>query len=216
MAKALIEEGAGSGRRWMAALLTVASALTAGALLRATGRIFAGWGPGTAAAGTEQVIERERPEHEYELRAPRSRITPSMLLPALGLLGAALAVGLVPGLSDRAVLAAGRFANRTAYAASLLGGGGPAPHATVPAPASGRLAGAALWAGVTLLLAVCGAAAALFGGRLPEGLRRVAGSLASPAARALRNLHSGHIADSVTWLTIGTAAFGVVLAAVLR
>jgi hypothetical protein len=32
----------------------------------------------------------------------------------------------------------------------------------------------------------------------------------------LRVLHSGHMADSVTWLTIGTAGFGAVLAAVLR
>jgi hypothetical protein len=32
----------------------------------------------------------------------------------------------------------------------------------------------------------------------------------------LRNLHSGLMADSVTWLTIGAAGFGVLLATALR
>jgi hypothetical protein len=66
------------------------------------------------------------------------------------------------------------------------------------------------------VLAVAGAAAALFGRRLPARPRRTALRLANPAVRALRRLHSGHLADSVTWLTIGTAGFGIVLAAVLR
>jgi len=228
VAKALVEEGAGAGRHWMGALFTVASALTAGAVLRVTGRVFAGWGPGAPVGGKQEATGPEdlQREDEDELRAPRSRISPSMLLPALVLLGAALSVGLVPGLSDRAVLAAGRFADRTAYAASVLGGAGPAPHATVPGPAphgaavlgpaSERLGAAALWSAATVLLALAGAAAALFGGHLPAAPRRAAAGLATPAVRVLRNLHSGHMADSVTWLTIGTAGFGVVLAAVLR
>jgi hypothetical protein len=40
--------------------------------------------------------------------------------------------------------------------------------------------------------------------------------VASPLVRALEALHSGNLGDSVTWLTIGSATFGIVLAVVLR
>jgi multicomponent Na+:H+ antiporter subunit D len=146
----------------------------------------------------------------------RSRIAPSMLAPALVLLGGSIAIGMVPGLSDRAIVAATRFADRTAYAGAVLGGATAAPHVTVTASAGARLVAAAPWTAVTLVLAVAGAAAALFGRRLPARPRRRALRLVLPAVRTLRRLHSGHLADSVTWLVIGTAGFGALLAATLR
>jgi multicomponent Na+:H+ antiporter subunit D len=213
--KALIEEGAHGRARWAAALFTVVSAMTAGAVLRVTGRVFAGWGPGKAVGGGDEAAQREGPEQEQELQLSRSRIGPSMLAPVLVLLGASIVIGLVPGLSDRTVVVAARFVDRTGYAATVLGGAA-APHVTAPAPGSGRLVAAAPWAAATLLLAIAGASVALFGGRLPERLRRGTLRLTGPVVRALRALHSGQMADSVTWLTIGTAGFGIVLTAVLR
>ncbi|HZD72374.1 MAG TPA: hypothetical protein VE776_00535, partial [Actinomycetota bacterium] len=68
----------------------------------------------------------------------------------------------------------------------------------------------------TLVLAVAGAAAALFGPRLPVRPRRRAVGVTLPVVRGLRRLHSGQMADSVTWLMIGTAGFGTLLAAILR
>jgi multicomponent Na+:H+ antiporter subunit D len=217
--KALIEEGAGGAAHWMAVLFTIVSALTAGAVLRVTGRVFAGWGPtifGARDEPAEQAAKRRGAEEGEELRVSRALIGPSMLVPALVLLGSAIAIGLVPGLSDRAVLAAARFADRPAYAAAVLGGVKTAPPVAAPTPHRGRLVAAAPWTGGAVLLAVAGAAAALFGPRLPARLRRRGLRLTLPAVRVLKRLHSRSMADSVTWLVIGTAGYGTVLAAILR
>lgn len=230
--KALIEEGAGAGGPWVAALFTVSSGLTAAAVLRAAGRIFAGWGPVAApeGAGAEAgagvaepasavsggADEDESPVHEDELRAPPTLLGPSMVLPALALLGAALVIGLVPGLSARADRAATSFADRPGYAATVLDGAAT-PAIQVAEPSPQRLARAAPWSAAALLLAVGMALAALFGPELARPtLRRLAVRVVRPAAMTLRSLHSGHMADSVTWLTIGAASFGVLLAAALR
>jgi multicomponent Na+:H+ antiporter subunit D len=213
--KALIEEAAGANWQWVAALFTVASALTAGALLRVTGRVFAGWGPPWSAIGTDPVAERDRRAHQEELRAPRTLLGPSMVLPAVALLAGSLAVGMVPGLSARADEAAFRFADRPAFAATVLEGA-PSPRPRPPEPEPRRLVRAAPWSAATLLLSVAIALAALFGGRLPSRPRRLALRVAAPIARRLRALHSGLLGDSVAWLTIGAAGFGAVLAATLR
>ncbi len=213
--KALIEEAAGGAGVWVAALFTVCSALTASAVLRATGRIFAGWGPVRVVGGPDVTAERESGTQEDELHAPRTRVSLSMLLPALALLAGALAVGLVPGLSARADQAAADFADRPAYAATVLGGAA-APRSQPAEPEPERLARAAPWSAATLLLAAGMALAALFGRHLPARPRRFAVRVAGPAATTLRNLHSGLMGDSVTWLTVGAAAFGALLAVTLR
>jgi multicomponent Na+:H+ antiporter subunit D len=213
--KAMIEEGAGGGGPWVAALFMIASALTASAVLRAVGRVFAGWGPVRVASGADEKAERESRAREDELRVPRTRLRPSMLVPALALLTAALAVGLVPGLSARVDQVAASFADRPAYAATVLdGAAAPAPRTVELSP--GRLSRAAPWSAGALLLAVGIALTALFGGHLPARPRQLAVRVARPAVAALRNLHRGHMADSVTWLTVGAAGFGVLLAAALR
>jgi multicomponent Na+:H+ antiporter subunit D len=213
--KALIEEAAGAAGHWVAALFTLCSALTAAALLRATGRIFAGWGPARVVGGPDVAAELEGEAQEDELHAPRTWISPSMLLPALALLAGALAVGLVPGLAGRADRAAASFADRPTYAATVLDAA-PAPRSQAPEPEPGRLLRALPWSTGTLLLAAGMALAALFGRHLPAWPRRLAVRLAVPAATALRNLHSGLVGDSVTWLTVGAAGFGVLLAVALR
>ena len=243
--KALIEEGAKGGRYWTAALFTVVSALTAAAVLRVTGGLFAGWGageptmgevpvgrgaapasggqvapsPGEAAKGGEVRSDAgagrgDEDAQQRELRVARTLIGPSMVAPALVLLGGAVAIGLVPGLSDRTVVAAARFADRAGYAATVLGGAAAPAHAQ--APTSGRLLEAAPWTAATVVLAALGAWLALFGSRIPRALRHTGARLASPVVRGLEALHSGNLGDSVTWLTVGSATFGIVLAAVLR
>jgi multicomponent Na+:H+ antiporter subunit D len=279
--KALIEEGAEGGKYWTGLLFTVASALTAAAVLRVTARLFTGWGageptmgevpaagqaapaqggevapsPAEARGATHDVHREVRPaegaqgresrpdkgevgpdgeagpngeggpdagpgdrededEKQRELRVARTLVGPSMVAPALMLLGAAVVIGLVPGLSDRTVVTAARFADRLGYVATVLGGA-PAPAHAHP-PTSGRLLAAAPWTAATVLLAVAGAWLALFGSRIPRALRHGGAKVTSPVIRALEALHSGNLGDSVTWLTIGSATFGIVLAAVLR
>jgi hypothetical protein len=85
-----------------------------------------------------------------------------------------------------------------------------------PAPHGGRLVAAAPWTAIAVVLAFAGAWAALFANQLPRTIRRRVRRIVVPAARGLRGLHSGRLGDSVTWVMIGTAGIGVLLAAMLR
>jgi multicomponent Na+:H+ antiporter subunit D len=203
--KALMEEAAGpAGHPWLTGVFVVVAGLTSAALLRWTGRVFIGLGgPGPRAAPTEPGGVGPRHPHVHA----------TQVAPAVLLLVGALALGLAPGLAGGVEEAAGRFIDRPAYAAAVLKGTGepgPAgPHTPVP------LAGPAALAAASALLGLALALAALLPQRLPAGVRALAGTWA-PAVAALRRLHSGYIADSVTWLVVGTAGFGGLLALVLR
>ena len=210
LGKALMEEAAlEAGQPWLIGLFVVVAALTSAALLRATGRVFLGLGPrerGAAAATTP------RSPDEAAVRHPHVHAT--QVVPAVALLAGALAIGLVPGLTGAVQEAADHFTDRPAYAAAVLQGSsgqGPAePHPPV------HLAGAALWAVVSTLLGLGLALAALGADRLPVRLRDRLGRAWDPAAAWLRGLHNGQIADSVTWLVVGLAGFGTLLALVVR
>ena len=57
----------------------------------------------------------------------------------------------------------------------------------------------------------------LLPGRLPTGWLTLAlGRVWTPTVTLLRTLHSGNIGDSVTWLVVGMAGFGTLLALVAR
>ena len=210
LGKALMEEAAlEAGQPWLIGLFVVVAALTSAALLRATGRVFLGLGRrerGAAAAATS------RSPDEAAVRHPHVHAT--QVVPAVALLAGALAIGLVPGLTGAVQEAADHFTDRPAYAAAVLQGSsgqGPAePHPPV------HLAGPALWAVVSTLLGLGLALAALGADRLPVRLRDRLGRAWDPAAAWLRGLHNGQIADSVTWLVVGLAGFGTLLALVVR
>ena len=78
------------------------------------------------------------------------------------------------------------------------------------------LAGPALWAALSILLGLGLALAALYADRLPDWLRRRLARAWDPAAATLQGLHNGQIGDSVTWLVVGLAGFGALLALVVR
>jgi multicomponent Na+:H+ antiporter subunit D len=203
--KVLMEEAAGvAGHPWLTGLFVVAAGLTSAALLRWTGVVFLGLG------GPRR---RHGPARPDEAATPHPHVHATQVAPAVLLLAAALALGLAPGLAGGAEEAAGRFTDRPAYAAAVLQGAGkPAPagrHAPV------HLAGPAALAVTSALLGLGLALAALFPRRLPAGVRALERAWA-PAVAALRGVHSGYIADSVTWLVVGMAGFGSLLALVLR
>ena len=140
----------------------------------------------------------------------------TLIGPAVLLLAAALALGVAPGLTGRAEAAAARFTDRPAYAAAVLQG------VTAREEAAGGHARRSLVvpAALAVLSALLGAAlalAALLPRRRPAGrLLRAAGRVWAPTAAALRQLHSGNVGDSVTWLVAGLAGFGTLLALVAR
>jgi multicomponent Na+:H+ antiporter subunit D len=233
LGKAMIDEAAVSaGYGWVAAVLLVASALTGGAVLRATGRIFRGWG--VESKEGDQYHTRGR-EVDPELRYPHDRVPLTMTVPAVALLVFGLAIGLVPGLPDAAHRAAARFTDRGAYAATVLGGAAPprgttaagaatspgASAATSPHAAAARSAARAepftgphavdwLYAALSLTGAAGLAWLALTRGRLRD---LAGGGAAGRAVRAalagLRGLHTGQVTDYVTWLVVGTVLLGL-------
>ena len=205
LGKALLEEAAlEAGRPWLIGLFVAVAALTSAALLRATGRIFLGLGPGGAPS------RRRRPD-ESAGRHPHAH--PTQVAPAVALLAGAVALGLWPGLTAAAEAAAARFTDRPAYAAAVLRGAASQAPGAHPAV---HLAAPAFWAALSAVGGLALALAALRPDRLPAGARDRLARAAGPAVAALRRLHDVQIGDSVTWLVVGMAGFGALLALATR
>jgi multicomponent Na+:H+ antiporter subunit D len=178
-------------------------------VLRATGRVFRGWG---------EESERDDEYHvrggevDPELRYRHDRVPLTMTIPTVALLTFGLALGLVPGLPDAARDAAARFTDRGAYAATVLAGHAPpgASSAGRAEPFDGPHAVDWLYA----LLSLAGAIGLAWMALARGPLRDLPGD--GPAGRAvratlaaLRGLHTGQVTDYVTWLVAGTALLGL-------
>ena len=170
---------------WVLIADVAAAALTGGAVLRATGRIFLGWGPVPG--------EEERAPSEPDEEDPKRPLW-LMLAPCALLLAAALVSGERAG--DFSLHAVGPFIHR----------GGRAQELQMPGPSHPFLP----WLSVSL--AICIAGFSLFRRNLPRALVRSVHVLSAPLFRALGALHNGIIGDYVAWIIVGLALFAVVLA----
>jgi len=137
-----------------------------------------------------------------------------MIATAGALVAGGLAISLFPALVDKTLDAAARFTDRAAYAAVVLHG------AKLPLPDTPNLGVDAL-AILFGLLSVGGAVGIALAVLSPR--HRVRGlvplRLRGPLRGtywAVRRLHSGQAGDYVTWLSVGAATFGVLLAAATR
>ncbi|MEV6942604.1 complex I subunit 5 family protein [Streptomyces sp. NPDC051172] len=176
LGKSVVEEAVGGP---LTVVYVAASAVTAGAVLRVTARVFLGLGPMPPDHGEyETTGSGEEPETGHRV----SRVPGPMTVVPTVLLAAALAVGVVPG-----------FAGLVAHGMSEAVSGGvvvSTPQWTLP----GVLLGLA-----STLLALGLAAVAVTRPRL----------LAAPDwALPLRRLQSGHVGDYVAWVLVGTALLG--------
>ncbi|WP_308013709.1 complex I subunit 5 family protein [Streptantibioticus parmotrematis] len=212
LGKAVLEHAALSRFPWLLVVFVGVSALTAGAVLRAAARVFAGAGPRPREryAGPETTGGGEEPE----IRDPSRAVPPPMLaVPAVLLLGA-LAVGVLPGIGRQLALAARLFTDRAGYVAALYG---PAPAPSGASPATGWTAEGVSLGLLSTLLALVVAALAVWGPAVPSGaVHRARETLSATGRRVvlpLRRLHSGHIGDYVSWLAVGLAVLLVVTAA---
>jgi multicomponent Na+:H+ antiporter subunit D len=198
LGKAISEEaGSAAGYAWMPALFVAVSALTGGAVLRATGRIYFGLGPRPPRRAGRDETSGSEEEPEVPGRLPRVRLT--MLTPILVLLSGALAVGVLPGAHTAAEGAAAVFTDAAGYAHEALTGTAAPVH--TPAPEGNWTVSGILLGLLSAALAVGLAAAALHARRIPAaGLAARAGG---PVLAALRKVHSGHIGDYVAWLMTG-------------
>ncbi len=188
---------------WTLAVLVVSSALTAGAILRVSGRVFAGWGPRLPRHHELLSAVSEQPE----TLSPHDRTPAVMIAAPVLLLVGGLLVGLSSGLRDGIDTAVARMADQAVYVAAVFG----AHAGAVSAPHGPVVTLDFLLAAATVLGALAVAAFALVeapGWRLLERAERtVTGSIV-----ALRRLHSGRVNDYVAWLVFGLAVIGGTLA----
>jgi multicomponent Na+:H+ antiporter subunit D len=204
----LVGDGAEeAGLHWIPPLLMVTEGVSSGVLLRAGARVFLGWGP-----DEDPLLTREPDESPTE----RSGSVPLMLAATTVAVALGLVASVFPGLEARSELGAGRFVDRSAYAAHVLHAkpqpAPPRPPYTVEAATASSLG---YGAGATLI-AFATAAVALWYRRLPRlVLAGVARSL-GPPVQALRAMHSGIVGDYLLWIAIGTSVLGGAWAFSLR
>jgi multicomponent Na+:H+ antiporter subunit D len=199
-------EEAGFG--WTVAVFVLASGLTAGAILRAAGSIFCGW-------GEDEPPEVDQPQEgdvEPETLEPHDRTPATMVVPPALLTLAALVVSVAPGLADAVQHAAGTFVQTGPYAEAVLHG----RDTFVAMPTEGLKATDFVWGTLSLLVALAASGLALFGRGLlehvPARVRRAGDALLQP----LEDAQSGHIGDYVAWLTAAAGALCVVLVLAIR
>jgi multicomponent Na+:H+ antiporter subunit D len=206
LGKTLVEDAAlkADGYAWLPAVMVVVSALTGGALLRVGVRVF--FGRGRPAPEDPHSAGTDGDEAD-ESHGPFARFPALLWAPALGLVLAALAWGLLPGLLDGVGRGAERFVATGAYADAVLRG---RPLPDVTSPLHGPTATGYLYAAASVLGAVGVALVALAGARdrAPRaGVR---------ALEALRALHSGRPGDYAAFTAAGVALLGGLLAIAVR
>jgi multicomponent Na+:H+ antiporter subunit D len=205
LGRTLIESAAASvpGFAWVPVVLTVAEILVGAATVAAGARVFLDRGlrlPGEVEESGDGEGDDDGEEDGEELTGPTNRTPAVLFLPALTLILASIAVGVLPGVGRLALDGAQRFEGTSAYVSAVLDGH-VARLTALPAPPSPSLQDVLSGVGFTVV--------ALLVGLLVVLPRRLPGSppLAQAAARGLHRLHSGHVGDYVTWLVVGAAIF---------
>jgi multicomponent Na+:H+ antiporter subunit D len=197
--RALVEAGTPAGYGWVPVVLTAASILASGALLRAAGRVFLGWG-----ASDDPVLGPQHASADEDEPNERPR-TPVLLAPAALLLVLGVALSTYPSAGDRAASAALRVTDRRAHAAEVLEGRpSPHPEARVSAWGAGSIGG-----GVASAAGAAGLA-------LLTLRRRRVSDLPGLRVGPLKAVHSGVVGDYVAWLVVGVAVIGGLFAFLLR
>ncbi|MGI8869330.1 MAG: complex I subunit 5 family protein [Mycobacteriales bacterium] len=192
-----------AGQPWAIAVFMLSSVLTGGAVLRAALRVFAGLGdrPAEADRWSAERADKEEPETGRRLL----RTPPAMLVPAVVLLAAAAAIGLVPGLVGAVARSASEFVDGQGYGAAALRG------ATGVSMGSEHLTEwTASGLALSLTSVALATALAVVASYRTRATVRAAAMLRVPM-QTLRRIHVGHIGDSVAWMVAGV----VVLAALV-
>jgi multicomponent Na+:H+ antiporter subunit D len=204
MGKSLLEAGASdaSGYGWLIAVFVVVSAVTAGAVLRVTARVFLGWGPAQGRAFWQDQAAEEPVD---ETRAARSRTPVLMVVMPAVLLAAAVVAGLVPGAVPSVERFAAQFATHADYRAWVLHGA-RVPVVTV---APSHVSAADVGYGITAVVgAFIVAGLGLFGGRVLTGVGQRLWRPVDRAVAGIRVLHSGHIGDYIAFWSAGASLIG--------
>jgi multicomponent Na+:H+ antiporter subunit D len=210
LGKSLIDEGATAlDYHWIPLVVTVASILTSGAMLRAAGRVFLGLG-----ASSEPYLSEE-PDEQHEVEHEPGRSQYLMLVPPTALAVAGIGISLVPGLERHTETSASRFRDTPAYVDAVLNGH-QAHHAVLNLDLLTLTTPSVLWGIASALGAVLLAAVALNRERLRPRFVKASLHVLNRALDPIRALHSGAVGDYVTWLVVGMTVLGGLFAVVVR
>ncbi len=207
--EAAVDEAAKKfGHGWVHWVFFFAATVTAAAIFRVAGRIFTHFG---TAAGKDHTGARYI-EEGRETTGPHRRVPSGMWVPAAALTLFALGIGVIPNMRHAFEFAAAEMADYAGFQARVLDGARQLPIAV---PESTAPLAASIYRGVaSTALALLIAVLALSRYGFKQNAR--SGRPIRIAMRPLRAIHSGHIGDYVAFLTFGVAAYGGILALLLR
>jgi multicomponent Na+:H+ antiporter subunit D len=213
LGKGFIDDSAWAhGLPWVMGVFIACSILAGGAVLRVAGGVF--YGLGDPPSEDPQMAEMAA-EETSETDSDKQRTPLTMIIPPAVLVACAAAIALVPQLGGVIQAAAIRFEDQTGYITTVLAGAHVA-HPVAPAAAeSADITVSSVLTGIgTAIGALILAFVALYWRRLPllrRGYEPGAG-LTAPIQR----FQSGVINDYVTWMVLGLAVIGGVLALIIR
>jgi len=201
-----------SGLTWIVAVMVFCSVLVGGAVLRVAGGVFYGLGD---PPGEDPQMAEQSSEETSETDLAKRRTPLSMIVPAAVLVLAALALAAVPHLGTEIQAAAVRFQDQIGYARTVLSGAHVAHPVGLAAPEPAGVTAADVATGACsaaggLILAYLG----LYWRRLPVLRRGFEPGMG--LVRPIQRLQSGIVNDYVTWLVLGVACIGGVLAFAIR
>ncbi len=200
------------GLPWVMPVLIACTILAGGAVLRVAGGVFYGLGD---APSEDPRMAKMAAEETSETDSGKQRTPLTMIIPPAVLVAAAIAVGLIPQLGQVVQAAAIRFEDQVGYNATVLDGA----HIAHPvALAAAEPVGVTLSVVLTGVGSTIGAAllafAALYWRRLPLLRRGYEPGVGLTAP--IQRFQSGVVNDYVTWIVLGLACLGGVLALVIR
>ncbi len=200
------------GLPWTMAVFIVCGILTGGAVLRVAGGVFYGLGD---APSEDPDMAKAAAEEKSETDSGKQRTPLTMIIPPTILVGTALVIGLVPRLGSAVQAAAIRFEDQAGYNATVLAGAHIAHPVAIAAAENASITATDVLTGVgSAAGALALAFLALYWRRLP--LLRRGYEPGTGLAGPLRRFQSGVVNDYITWLVLGLACLGGVLALVIR
>ena len=200
------------GLPWLTAVFVACTILTGGATLRVAGGVFYGLGD---APSEDAEMAKMAAEETSETESGKQRTPLTMIIPPALLVACAAALGLIARLGPAVQAAAIRFQDQAGYNATVLAGARIVhPVAIAAAEPTGLTVSDVLTATGSAVGAMVLAFLALYWRRLPllrRGFEPGAG-LTAPVQR----FQSGVVNDYVTWIVLGLACIGGMLALILR
>jgi multicomponent Na+:H+ antiporter subunit D len=213
LGKGYIDESAwAQGLPWITGVFVACAIVTGAAVFRVAGGVF--YGLGDPPSEDPQMAEMAA-EETSETDSDKQRTPLTMIIPPTVLVACAAAIALIPQFGGVVEAAAIRFEDQTGYITTVLAGAHVA-HPVAPAAAES--------AGITVSDVVTGTGTAigalilafvsLYWRRLP--LLRRGYEPGTGLTAPIQRFQSGVINDYVTWMVLGLAVIGGVLALIIR